>query len=81
MLAGTGERVEVGSGAWTSVLVKAGIPALLGNATPFEDSDVCDDPGSSSDNIVVCCNGDVVSAAKLVPKGLGEGILSVGVSG
>lgn len=38
--------VGTGSGASTRVLVKAGILALLGNGTPFEDS-VCVGPGSS----------------------------------
>lgn len=76
MLAGTG-KVEVGSGASTGALVKAGILALLGSGTPLEDNGVCDGPGNSSDNTVVCCNGEVVPA-KLVPKRLEEGILSVG---
>jgi hypothetical protein len=76
-----GKGVEVCSGASTSVLVKAGILALLGNGTPFEDSGVCAVPGSSSDNTVVSCDGDVSSAATLVPKRLDEGTLSVGVGG
>ena len=63
--AGTGKGAEVGCGVSASVLVKAGILELLGNGTPLEDSGVCVGLDSSSDNTVVCRNGDVVSAAKL----------------
>ncbi len=79
VLAGTGKGVDAGRGASVTILVKAGILALPGNGNFFKEEAFRVGPSSSSDITVVGCNGDVVLAVALVPKGLDEGMLSVSV--